>query len=480
MPSPTHWRRRVSRGLALAPILPLLLLAGPASAQERVHQVQAGETLTRIAWRYRTSTPQLRQWNSLENDRILVGQRLVVGHAPPAPAPAEAPSAEEPAAEQEPEDGEQETPEARCETGGDEAPPATYRVAEADTLGCIALRFGVAVEDLVRWNEGIDPDRIRVGHELSVRPLEPAPAPPQRLAGHEHWHVVTEGETLSAIALAHGVTVGQIVEWNEGLDPDRIAPGRRLLVIGPFELDHVVRRGESVASVARRYGVSPRDVLRWNRGVRVEQLPVGARLTIQRERPPSESVGSAACGRLVDGLQLPPHPGYVLRNPERSYATEETVSHILAAFDAVVVAHPDAPRTRVHDLSLPEGGPMDDHRSHQSGRDVDIIYYQRSCPNGVCPYREVRPRELDPGPTWTLLEHWLRAGVAELIFVDHGLQPVLYAEARRRGATDDELARWFQHPRERGVPVGIIRHIRNHADHVHVRFVCPESDESCR
>ena len=84
------------------------------------------------------------------------------------------------------------------------------------------------------------------------------------------------------------------------------------------------------------------------------------------------------------------------------------------------------------------------------------------------------------GPQWTLLEHWLRRGVAQVIFLDYGLQEVLYNYARRHGATRAELSTWFQYPRGRNASVGVIRHFPNHFDHVHVRFVCPEGDDLCR
>ncbi len=342
-------------------------------------------------------------------------------------------------------------------------------VEDGDAAGC----EGSGVEARVELEEP-------QGEPAQPEQPEPVAAPIElpRQPGREQ--VVEAGDTLSEIAVAAGVTVAELLDWNPGLEPDRIRVGQRLVVRGSFELLHRVRRGETLAVIARRYGVEPRELQEWNRGLRPRRLREGDLVRVLRRRLPSESVGGAACGRLVNGVVLPEHPGYELRNPSRSYATEETAEHITRAFDAVLAAHPRSPRTRVHDLSLPEGGPMDDHRSHQSGRDVDIIYYQRRCPGRVCPFRTVAPSELDVARTWTLLEHWLRAGTAELVFVDHALQAPLYEHARAQGATRGQLSRWFQYPRPPGEPVGVIRHFPNHRNHVHVRFVCPEGDEECR
>lgn len=49
-------------------------------------------------------------------------------------------------------------------------PPAapTYTVVAGDTLGAIAKKFGVTVDDLVSWNGIVDPNNISVGQVLKV------------------------------------------------------------------------------------------------------------------------------------------------------------------------------------------------------------------------------------------------------------------------------------------------------------------------
>jgi len=64
--------------------------------------------------------------------------------------------------------------------------------------------------------------------------------------------------------------------------------------------------------------------------------------------------------------------------------------------------------------------------------------------------------------------------------MDHRLQRVLYEYARSQGVSRRKLNRWFQYPRPPQQRQGVIRHVPRHADHFHVRFVCPETDERCR
>lgn len=48
----------------------------------------------------------------------------------------------------------------------------------------------------------------------------------------ESGHTVKEGDTLAKVARRNGVTVGELLKANKGIDPDRIAPGQRLVVPG--------------------------------------------------------------------------------------------------------------------------------------------------------------------------------------------------------------------------------------------------------
>ena len=458
--------------LLLCLALSILMSGSTARAEQVIHMVRAGDTLSEIALGNGVNVADLRRWNRLRGELIVVGQPLVVGErtadpiAPTVPTPAaehveeevveESETSPEPEAEEADEapreeraEPDQSADEVTDEETAVSSPPEAvetptesyaeeeargYVVAEADTLGCIAARFDVTVEELASWNQGLDPNHIVVGQELAIR---------------------TEDD-------------GEIE--GEAAPP---TPERRRRV-------HVVQRGETITEITQRYEMTLAEILRLNPELNPNQIDVDQRLVVEVTGPPSESLGSPSCGRLVNGRQLPSHPAYVVRNPSRSWATEETVAYIQEAFEAVLGEHPDAPRARVHDLSFRDGGPIDDHRSHQSGRDVDLTYYQRRCPATGCPLETVPPRRMALGIQWSLLEHWLRNEQVQVIFLDYGLQEVLYNFARRHGATRTELETWFQYPRGPGAHVGVIRHFRNHFDHLHVRFRCSEGDEHCR
>ena len=306
---------------------------------------------------------------------------------------------------------------------------------------------------------------------------------PQQEKKRGRTYRVQPGDTLTEIALRHDTTVAELLASNPGLEADRIFPGQTIDIGEPrprivFRLE----RGDTLLAVADRYDVSSRDLNRWNARLGNRSPQPGTPIHIYTRVPvsPSEAIGPTNRGRLEEGVGLPSHRGYVIRAAARSYGTEETARWMVAAFDAVDAKFKHTKVVRIHDMSDRDGGPLRDHKSHQNGRDVDISYYQEKCGSRGCQFDHFRSSELDVARQWTLLEYWLRNRQAEMIFIDYRLQAKLYRYAKRRGATKAQLDEWIQYPRGKYEPVGVIRHYRNHADHLHVRFVCPYSDLKCR
>lgn len=296
-------------------------------------------------------------------------------------------------------------------------------------------------------------------------------------------YTIAPGDTLSEIAVRFDVSLEDLLRWNPGLSADRIRDGQRIRILnGLRRVVHMVARGESLSHIAARYEVQVAEILDWNRRLRRDHVRVGRELVIFTPVPESRSrsIGLPHDGRLVQASQLPRrHPSFYVRRPGRAWATDETVRWIVEGYEALRRADPSTPVIEVHDLSLRQGGPMHGHRSHESGRDADIAYFQRGCAD-PCRFRRIGPEHLDVERQWRVFSHWLESGQVEAIFMDIHLQRVLYEHARERGVSRHDLSRWFQYPRDVDDRYGVIRHHPRHADHFHVRFICHETDEECR
>lgn len=353
----------------------------------------------------------------------------------------------------------------------------THVVQSGEFLGSIAERHGVSVSQLREWND-LAGDVIYAGQELRVFPGAAS-------GSRNQGYVVSPGDTVLGIAIAHDVSVDDLVAWNPGLNPDRIRVGQEINIRttgrATRNVSYEVQPGDFVGRIAERHGVTVTELVAWNPGMDPDRIRVGdeLRMVLRGPEVPSESVGRANDGRLVNGEQLPPHRAYTIRNLNRAWGTNETIGAIVDGFDYMRRRFDTLPRVPVHDLSDQDGGEISDHRSHQSGRDADIGYYHAGCRRD-CAYRAVDPEDLDLERQWALLEYWIERDLVEYVFVDYEYQEVLYDWLAENGATREELREWFQYPRGRDVASGIIRHEPNHADHLHVRFACDPSDDGCR
>lgn len=108
--------------------------------------------------------------------------------------------------------------------------------------------------------------------------------------------IVRQGDTLSEIALRHGVTVAQLMALNQIANANRIYPGQRLrLVAAPAAagapvatpapgqaapIVHVVLAGEHLTRIAHRYGTTIAAIVEANHIANPSYLRVGQRLTI--------------------------------------------------------------------------------------------------------------------------------------------------------------------------------------------------------
>ncbi len=226
--NPRYVGKRLRRGMVLnIPIskgTPQVALARASEdptyemGEKIVHRVRKGETLQRIAAKYRTTIANLKRWNNLNGTTIRPGQRLVAYYGEKGNGPR----------------ADQESLNAAVSVSGGRL---EYRVQIGDTLESIAVKFGVSSNDLCRWN-GLPPDatprpgdRMLVGETES--PSGSAGGGASGKSGREGLirHRVKAGETLYHIAQLYDVTVNQMRTWNR-LASNTIYPGQILTVRG--------------------------------------------------------------------------------------------------------------------------------------------------------------------------------------------------------------------------------------------------------
>lgn len=96
-------------------------------------------------------------------------------------------------------------------------------VEPGDTLGGIAAKYDLALDDLVRWNAIGDPDLITVGQKIELSGHEAAEP-------EDQIYVVQPGDTVSGIAEKFGKRWVDIGAANRLDDINLIVVGQQLVI----------------------------------------------------------------------------------------------------------------------------------------------------------------------------------------------------------------------------------------------------------
>ncbi len=158
-----------------------------------------------------------------------------------------------------------------------------HKIRRGETLGLIAAKYGVSVNQLRDWNN-ISGNKILSGTNLRIYPDGTS----NTVAVNEtkntvsknniYKYKVKKGDNLSEISEKFGVSVNQIKKWNN-ISSNNIAAGKTLKIYNstssPSYGDNTtknssnvnyykIKSGDSIGSIAEKYGVKVSDIRNWN------------------------------------------------------------------------------------------------------------------------------------------------------------------------------------------------------------------------
>lgn len=342
---------------------------------------------------------------------------------------------------------------AASDRAGSRAPAPTktidHRVVPYESLADIAERYGVTTTELERWNRVLAKNKgsLKAGWVLKVR-ARVTPPPRKKIT-----YVVRSGDTWLEIANKHNVPEGDLHRWNR--DVKRAFKAGQKLVVYTNPRPVAVREVTSTEPLLIPEGEPT---------VRTFDVPGGG-----------VSIGSPNRGRLSGGVQLPESELYTVRRPDESFGSSHTIRKIQEAIASFRDGTGYERELVIGAISLERGGRFRPHRSHQSGRDVDIRLPKRAGADS----KSNAPTDIDWDASWRLISAFIDQGDAEYIFLDYSRQKRLYEAAKRAGADDSEIAKAIQYPRARSTNNGVVRHAEGHLVHIHVRVECPRDQARC-
>ncbi len=252
------------------------------------HRILSGETLSGIAKKYGVSVANLRSWNNLKSDRLASGKKLMIYSA-----------------------------EYRKSSGtGSLASNKTskYKVRSGDSLGKIALKYGVTTAQLRKWNK-LSNDKIRIGNVLIVHAKDYTTSLGDNTTpkdGNILHYTVKDGDTIGEIAEMFKVSITDIKKWNN-LGSNKVVLGKAVVIYSDVEPSakssktknnsdlqnisssrskntdqknsnvaiHSVREGESLWTIAKNNNVLVSDLITWN-NLSNDRVKVGQKIKIQK------------------------------------------------------------------------------------------------------------------------------------------------------------------------------------------------------
>lgn len=152
------------------------------------------------------------------------------------------------------------------------AKKAQYIVKAGDSIWKIAKEHGITIDDLVKWNKvtnfTIHPGDTLITTQPPLNPLPPV-ITKQPLPQLGALYTVKAGDSVWRIAQSHGVSMDDLVKWNN-ISNFTIHPGEVLILKQPTQAPysglttHTVQAGESVWLIAQKYGITMDELVKWN------------------------------------------------------------------------------------------------------------------------------------------------------------------------------------------------------------------------
>ncbi len=101
------------------------------------------------------------------------------------------------------------------------------------------------------------------------------------------YHTVTKGDTLASIARKYSLTVKDLKELNGLTRKTKLKQGQQLLVKRAGPRTYTVRKGDNIWKIAKKFGMSPEEILDLNE-VDSEDLTPGQKLVLEARTEPQD------------------------------------------------------------------------------------------------------------------------------------------------------------------------------------------------
>jgi membrane-bound lytic murein transglycosylase D len=250
------------------------------------YKVKKGDNLGEIAEKNNVGVTELKKWNNLKSNNVVVGKILkiisnekVVTTVKKLVKPTES------------------------------EPTEYYTVQKGDNLASIAKKNNITIDELKQWNN-LASNKVQLKSKLKVTDIAYTNSNSSDENSSDYIapitdvktieYIVQQGDNIGTIARKNKVSITDIQEWNQ-LQSDIVQVGTKIIVGKKLILDkskavasktsktekssnkesqlYYVKKGDSLFSIAQKQGVTVSDIKKWN-GIRGNELKPGMKLKI--------------------------------------------------------------------------------------------------------------------------------------------------------------------------------------------------------
>lgn len=184
------------------------------------YKIRSGDSLLKIAKKFKTTVPIIRTVNNLKGNMIRKGQHLLIPVAAQDITKYQLSEDNRVAAKQSKKSG---------------SYKIEHKVKRGDTLWDISRKYKVNIRSLAKWNSMAPKDTLRPGQTLAIwkkNTVAPtaakAPSIPANAAMRSITYRVRSGDSLARIASKFSVRIKDIVKWNSIDAKKYLQPGQML------------------------------------------------------------------------------------------------------------------------------------------------------------------------------------------------------------------------------------------------------------
>ncbi len=276
----------------------------------KYHKVKSGDNITEIASKYDVSATDIKKWNNLKSNNIMLGATLkivknekIVTTIKKVVTPLITANKEViTAVDSNTKKVEKTKKEEKIDTTSKNE--NYYVVQKGDNLSSIARSHNVTIQQVKDWNNLIDAN-VKLGSQLIISNQNITESKEKTALNQTKTieHIVGKGEYLGTIARKYNTTINDLLEWNSLSDAsikqgDKLIVGKEELVentsktkknknddfasLSKKEKDkmYFVKRGDSLFSISQKFpGVTIADIKKWN-NIKGESIQPGMKLKI--------------------------------------------------------------------------------------------------------------------------------------------------------------------------------------------------------